>query len=115
MTNRGKYRTPIEIWEYYESENETDELGEKVRSTRKVKGFNARLETRIGSLLSGNRAADTVVEKTTSKITYPYFNYPELIPKANFIKIGNTRYEIDYTLDEGLRHIELQVFVHEIK
>jgi len=112
--NRGEYNKPVEIWEKYKTE-ETDDLGEAVIKERKVKSVFAKIETRIGSLLSGNRPADTVVEKTTHKISYPFYNFPELLPKWNYLKIGNTKFEIDYTLDEGFRHIELQVFVHEMK
>lgn len=112
MTNRGGYRVPIEIWEKYETEN-TNELGEKEQSERLVKRFMAKVETRVGSLLSGNRPANTIVEKTTHKITYSFYNFKNLLPDRNFIKIFGRRFEIDYSLNDGFKNIEMQVFVHE--
>lgn len=114
MTNRGGYRVPIEIWEKYKKE-EKNALGEFEMSERLVKGFMARIETRIGSLLSGNRPANTIVEKTTHKITYPFYNFKNLLPDRNFIKIFGRRFEIDYSLNEGFKNLEMQVFVHETK
>lgn len=114
MTNRGGYRVPIEIWEKYKKE-EKNALSEYEMSERLVKGFMARIETRVGSLLSGNRPANTIVEKTTHKITYPFYNFKNLLPDRNFIKIFGRRFEIDYTLNDGFKNIEMQVFVHEEK
>ena len=114
MTNRGGYRVPIEIWEKYKKEKK-NALGEYEMSERLVKGFMARIETRVGSLLSGNRPANTIVEKTTHKITYPFYNFSNLLPDRNFIKIFGRRFEIDYSLNEGFKNLEMQVFVHEEK
>lgn len=114
MTNRGGYRVPIEIWEKYKKE-EKNALGEYEMSERLVKSFMVRIETRVGSLLSGNRPANTIVEKTTHKITYPFYNFPELLPDKNFIMLLGKRFEIDYTLNDGFKNIEMQAFVHEEK
>lgn len=112
--NRGELRHKIEIWENYET-LETDALGEKVRSTRKVAETFAKIESRIGSLISGNRPADTVVQKTTMKMTVILKNLPSILPKKNFLKLGNARYEIDYTLDTDNMGVWLEIFCHEDK
>ncbi len=112
--NRGELRHKIEIWEYYETTT-TNELGEKQRLKRKTAETFAKIESRIGSLLSGSRPADTVVQKTTMKITVIYKNLPSILPKKNFLKHGNIRYEIDYTIDTDETGVWLEIFCHEDK
>ncbi len=76
----------------------------------KIGGTFAKIESRVGSLLTG-RSADTVVSKTTSKISWPYYNFPKLIAAEHYIMVENRRFNIDYTLDDGFMHEELQFFV----
>lgn len=112
MSNRGKYRHWVEIWQDKDGEDE-DELGNKIPVPTKVGGTFARVESRVGSLLSG-RAADTVVSKTTHKITWDYKNFPEVVAGVQYIKFENRSFDIDYSLDEEFRHEELQVFCNEL-
>ena len=112
--NRGELRHKIEVWEHYETQN-TDELGEKIRSTRKIAETFAKIESRIGSLLSGNRPADTVVQKTTMKMTVILKNLTPILPSKNFIKWNGTRYEIDYTVDTDGMGLTLEIFTHETR
>ena len=110
--NRGQFRHKIEIWEHYETQT-TDELGEKIRSTRKIAETFAKIESRIGSLLSGNRPADTVVQKTTMKMTVILKNLPSILPSRNFIKWNGTTFEIDYSVDTDGMGLWLEIFCHE--
>ena len=110
MINRGDLKYLFELHEYYITD-EVDELGEKIRKTKKITEAFAKIESRIGSLLSGNRPADTVLQKTTMKLTTVLDNLPEILPRTHFLIINNKRYEIDYTLDNNTGFIE--IFCHE--
>lgn len=112
MSNRGKYRHWVEIWQDKDGDEE-DELGNKITLPTKVGETFARIESRVGSLLSG-RAADTVVSKTTHKITWSYYNFPEVVAGVQYIMYEGKRFNIDYSLDEEFRHEELQVFCNEL-
>ena len=107
--NRGNYRYPIIIKEKQALET-TNELGEPDTGYVQVKRLFANIETRIGGLLSG-RPADTIMTTVTHKITYPYKNYPNLRPDKHIIFYGTKRFDINYTLDDGFKHEEMQVFV----
>lgn len=112
--NRGNFRHKIEVWEHYTRNDETDALGELVRSTRKIAETFAKIESRISSLLSGNRPADTVVQKTTMKMSVLCKNIPPILPARNFIIWGKTKFEIDYTIDTDGMGIILEIFCHEV-
>lgn len=81
--NRGEYRHFIEIWENKEAE-ETNRMGDTPEKAVKVAGVFAKLEFRGGGLLTG-RQADSVLAQTTQKFTYPYFDFPDLVPDKNWI------------------------------
>lgn len=114
MTNRGKYRYPVDIIDTQGETGEKNKLGENVLGEIVVaKNVFANIETRAGSLLAG-RAADTVMSKVTHKITYPYQNYPvRLIPSKHKIRYKNVDFSVEYFLNEALRDVEAQVFVSE--
>lgn len=113
MVNNGDYNRFVEIWQDVESETETDELGNPKTIPQKMGETFARIESRVGSLLGG-RAADTVVSKTTLKITWPYYNFPEVTAGKHYIKFEGRRFNVDYAPDEGFNHEELQVFCNEL-
>ena len=110
--NRGKYRHFIEIWQDVEG-SEEDEFSNKILVPTKVGETFAKIESRVGSLLSG-RAADTVVSKTTHKITWSYLNFPEVTPRKHYIKFRNKRFDIEYSLNDEFKDEELQVFCSEL-
>ncbi len=114
MTNRGKYKYPINIIDTQAETGETDKLDEKILDEEVIKSnLFANIETRAGSLLAG-RAADTVMSKVTHKITYPYQNFPvRLIPSKHKIKYKDVTFNVEYFLNEALEDIEAQVFVSE--
>lgn len=109
--NRGEYRHFIEIWENKEAE-ETNRMGDTPEKAVKVDGVFAKLEFRGGGLLTG-RQADSVLAQTTQKFTYPYFDFPDLVPDKNWIEYDGKKYNVLYALDEGNRHETLQVFTNE--
>lgn len=108
MADCGKYDKYIQICELQEGEE--NEIGEVTHEYVPVKELFARIEARIGSLLVG-RQADTVVSKTTHKISYPLLNYPELSAKKHRIVWNNKIYSIDYILDDDELDEEMQAFV----
>ena len=115
--NRGNFRYLIEIWEEKEQKNQNgdfiyDDLGEKVLDYEKVKTFFANIETRIGGLLSG-RPADTVMTTVTHKISYPYYNFPVLMPEKHIIKYNGKIFDINYSLNSDFKNEVLEVFVTE--
>lgn len=110
--NRGKYNRLIEIWQDKDGE-EIDELGNKIAVPEKIGETFAHFKSLLGTLLTG-RAADTVVSKTTFKITWPYYNFPEVIPGIQYIKFEGKKFNIDYSLDDEFKHEELQVFCSEL-
>lgn len=109
MVDCGRYDKVIEILELTEDEDE-NEIGEVDSTFVPVKSIFARIESRIGSLLTG-RQADTIVSKTTHKISYPLLNFPELSAEKHRIKWNNKEYRIDYVLDDDDLDEEMQVFV----
>jgi len=111
MTNRGKYNRLIEIYEI-KTGAETNRLGEKVEVEEKVAELFACIETRVGGLLSG-RPADTIMTSVTHKMSWDYNNFPEIRPDKHIIKYENHSFDVNYSLDDGFKHEELQVFVTE--
>lgn len=108
MADCGRYDKYITILELQEGEE--NELGEKSHEYVPVKQTFARIESRIGSLIAG-RQADTVVSKTTHKISYPFLNFPEISAHRHRIEHNNKQYNIDYVLDDDDLDEEMQVFV----
>lgn len=111
MVNRGKYNRPIEIWETQLSE-EKNRLGERKEIEVKVKDLFASVETRVGGLLTG-RPADTVMTSVTHKISWDYNNFPVILPDKHVIKYKGHTFKVNYSLDDGFKNEELQVFVTE--
>ncbi len=111
MTNRGKYKHYIDIYEI-KTGTEENRLGEKIETEVKVKSLFACIETRVGGLLTG-RPADTVMTTVTHKISWDYNNFPEILPDKHIIKYQNHTFDVNYSLDDGFKHEELQVFVTE--
>ena len=108
MADCGRYDKYITILELQEGEE--NELGEINREYTPVKQLFARIESRVGSLLAG-RQADTVVSKTTHKISYPLLNFPEISAHKHRIEHNNKIYSIDYVLDDDELDEEMQIFV----
>ena len=109
--NRGKYNKLISIYEIQKS-NATNRLGERTEQEVKVKDVFASIESRIGGLLTG-RPADTVMTNVTHKICWDYYNFPTIQPDKHIIKYEGHTFNVNYSLDEGVNHVELQVFVSE--
>ncbi len=109
MVDCGKYNKWISILELQQSEVE-NEIGEKDNKYIPVKSMFARIESRVGSLLTG-RQADTIVSKTTHKISYPFLNFPEISAQKHRIEWNGKQYSIDYVLDDDDMDEEMQVFV----
>ena len=108
MVDCGRYNKYITILELQEGEE--NELGEKNEAFVPVKQMFARIESRVGSLLAG-RQADTVVSKTTHKISYPLLNFPNISARKHRIELGKKLYTIDYVLDDDDIDEEMQIFV----
>lgn len=108
MVDCGRYNKYITILELQEGEE--NEIGEKNQEYKPVKKIFARIESRVGSLLTG-RQADTVVSKTTHKISYPFLNFPEISTQKHRIEYKNKQYSIDYVLDDDDMDEEMQIFV----
>ena len=111
MINRGKYNKPIEIWEVKKG-TVKNRLGEYAEVKEKVKGIFACVETRVGGVLTG-RPADTVMTTVTHKFSWDYNNFPEILPDKHFIKYKGHTFKVNYSLDDGFKNEELQVFVTE--
>lgn len=108
MVDCGRYNKYITILELQKGEE--NELGEINEVYKPVKQMFARIESRIGSLLTG-RQADTVVSKTTHKISYPFLNFPNISPVKHRIEYNKKQYSIDYVLDDDDIDEEMQIFV----
>ena len=111
MINRGKYRHYISIFEIKKSDTK-NRLGEYTEIEEFKKSIFACIETRIGGLLTG-RPADTIMTSVTHKISWDYNNFPEILPDKHIIKYDGHTFKINYSLDDGFKHEELQVFVTE--
>lgn len=111
MINRGKYNRPIEIWEVKKG-TVKNRLGEYAEVKEKVAEIFACVETRVGGLLTG-RPADTVMTTVTHKFSWDYNNFPEILPDKHFIKYQGHTFKVNYSLDDGFKNEELQVFVTE--
>lgn len=108
MVDCGKYNKLITIEAL--TEGEENEIGERNSEFLPVKTIFARIESRVGSLLGG-RQADTVVSKTTHKISYPFLNFPEITAQNHRISCNGKTYSIDYVLDDDANDEEMQIFV----
>ena len=111
MTNRGKYNRLIEIYEIRKNGNK-NRLGEEDEEAVKVASLFACIETRVGGLLTG-RPADTVMTSVTHKISWDFNNFPVILPDKHFIKYQDHEFKVNYSLDDGFKNEELQVFVTE--
>lgn len=111
MTNKGKYKHYIDICEIRKGEV-VNRLGEKKEVEEVVKSLFANIETRVGGLLTG-RPADTVMTTVTHKFSWDYNNFPEILPDKHIIKYQGHTFKVNYSLDDGFKHEELQVFVTE--
>lgn len=111
MANRGKYKHYIGIYEIAKGD-EVNRLGEKKEVEKFVKNIFANIETRVGGLLTG-RPADTVMTTVTHKFSWDYYNFPVILPDKHIIKYQGHTFKVNYSLDDGFKHEELQVFVTE--
>ena len=107
--NTGRLNRRIAFYRN-ESTGELNELGaDMVKETSFYECW-ACIEPRTGSLLSG-RAADTMLSKTTHKITIRYnpdINY------SCWIMYAGRRFDIDYINDPHLNKRYLELFVQEV-
>ena len=109
--NRGKYNKLIEIYEIKKGET-VNRLGEKEEKEVFFFFFFACIETRVGGLLTG-RPADTIMTSVTHKISWDYNNFPEIRPDKHVIKYRGHTFKVNYSIDDGFKNEELQVFVTE--
>ncbi len=110
-SNRGKRKHYISIWERKKTTT-TNRLGETTEESALVKNLFAEIETRVGGLLSG-RPANTVMTTVTHKFTWDFRSFPEILPDKHYIKYRGKEFEVNYSLNEGFKDEELQVFVTE--
>jgi len=115
--DRGGIKHPIEIWEMKNLVDENDnpvydDLGEQVHDYVKIKSVFAKIETRVGGLLSG-RPADTVMTTVTHKMTWTYKNFPQIMPNKHIIKYRGKIFDVNYSLNDAFRNEFLEVFVTE--
>ncbi len=111
MTNRGKYKHYIEIFEIKKGETK-NRLNEYVETEVSIAHVFANIETRVGGLLTG-RPADTVMTTVTHKFTWDYNNFPEIKPDKHLIKYQGHTFKVNYSLNDGFDNTELQVFATE--
>jgi len=109
--NRGKYNKLIEIYEIKTGET-VNRLGEKEEKEVFVKDVFACIETRVGGFFSG-RPARTNIKNGTHKISWDYNNFPEIRPDKHIIKYRGHTFKVNYSIDDGFKNEELQVFVTE--
>lgn len=102
MHSFGKYNSPIEIWLNVEQTNK-NRLGNKEVIPTKIATIFANVEV---------IAETTLVTSSTPthKISWIYDNYNQIIPHKHWIVYEGTRFDIDYVIDNNLRHEELQIF-----
>jgi len=115
--NTGDFHHNIEIWEMqniFDDNNNPilDELGEQVHDYVKIKDVFARIETRVGGLLSG-RPADTVMTTVTHKMTWNYNNFNDIRPNKHIIKYRNKIFDVNYSLNTDFKDELIEVFVTE--
>jgi SPP1 family predicted phage head-tail adaptor len=108
MTNSGQYKHYISILEKTKT-GKTNELGEEILEYKEVKKLFAKIETRVGGLLSG-RPADTVMTTVTHKFTWVYNNFPTVLPDKNRISYKGKFFDVNYSLNDEFKDEELQVF-----
>lgn len=109
VNNPGGLCHRIEIWHFIKTGKTNDIGADEVMEEMLMKRW-AKLESRTGSLLTG-RAADTVLSKTTHKITIRYnpdINY------SCWIMYAGRRFDIDYINDPHLNKRYLELFVQEV-
>lgn len=107
--NTGKLNRKI-IFFHNEKTGELNELGAEQEVERGFYECWASIEPRTGSLLSG-RTADTMLSKTTHKIT---IRYREDIDYSCWIVYAGRRFDIDYVNDPYLDKRYLELFVQEV-
>ncbi len=95
MIDSGKYNIPVEIWGIPKpvdgEEIKTDEIASRLKNLKNLLLYLQKIDDRAGSLLTG-RPADTILSTTTHKITWPYYNFPNIIPRDNWIVYENKRF-----------------------
>lgn len=101
-----------ENYYYVSLDAETDELGEIQHNYIKIKDIFARIETRIGGLLTG-RPADTVLSTVTHKFSWRYSSMPVVLPNKHKIKYRDNWFNVNYCLNDGFKDEVLEVFVTE--
>lgn len=109
--NAGRLNRKIEVWKNELRENPETICLEPVPVRKKTVW--ASITPKTGSLLSG-RPADTLLSKTTHKVTIRKSAYPELTPDC-WLVYRNHRYDIDYILDPYMSHDYYEIFVQEVQ
>ena len=112
ILNSGVFNRKIEIYEQQETDEEND-LGENDTAYVKIKELFARIETRIGGLLT-SRPADTVLSTVTHKFSWRYSTMPVVLPNKHKIKYRDNWFNINYCLNDGFKDEVLEVFVTEV-
>lgn len=107
--NPGKLTHRIQFYRN-EMTGETNELGADDIHEQMFYECWARIEPRTGSLLSG-RTADTMLSKTTHKIT---IRYNQEITYGAWIVYDGHRFDIDYISDAYFDKRYLEIFVQEV-
>ena len=107
--NPGKLNHRIAIWHNAPMGGQ-NELGADEMAEQELCTCWARLEPRTGSLLSG-RTADTMLSKTTHKVT---IRYNSAVTYGCWIIYQGRRFDIDYISDPGFDKRYLELFVQEV-
>lgn len=94
----------------YANANIENELGEITEKEVILKELFASIIPKTGSLLAG-RAGNTILTKTTHKITV---RYTDAIKENMIIKFKNHKYTTDYILNPYESDKYLEIFVQEV-
>ena len=107
--NPGKLNKRIAFWHNVPTGGQ-NELGADEMADKELCTCWARLEPRTGSLLSG-RTADTILSKTTHKVT---IRYNSKITYGCWIIYQGRRFDIDYISDPDFDKRYMELFVQEV-
>ena len=125
MYNCGLLNRKIEIWGKVKSFvldehgaittiQRTDEIGQLLTHDAVLYTVWAEIIPQTGSLLS-NRAADTILSKTTHKIKIRYRACFESLKSAeNWLIYKGHRFNIDYILNPYFKNEFLEIFCNEV-
>lgn len=99
----------VEFWQHGKSET-PNRLGQYEKTENRVCTKWANITPQTGSLLNG-RTAETVLTKTTHKIT---IRYDKTITSDMWVMCNDVRYDIIYILDPYEDHERMEIFTEVV-